>query len=123
MAQGGKVFLCRFSVYFPKGSLKLHLILKDDSGAPHSHPWTFWSLLLIPYAEYVEGVMLDHVWLEVVHRRAEQFHSVRLYRIFGVRIPALTIGWYGQKVRLCSLCTELGYCRAAKRFSDVGLTA
>src|ERR1700722_2050732 len=43
----GRVFLHRLSIPFRRGSIKLHLILNDDYGDPHIHPWEFWSFLLL----------------------------------------------------------------------------
>jgi hypothetical protein len=43
----GKVFLLRFSKKCNSGSsIKLHIILDDDKGKPHTHPWDFKSRIL-----------------------------------------------------------------------------
>lgn len=52
----------------------------------------------------------NRMW-SLIKKKCDEYHLIRLYRIFGIKIPALTIGWYGKKKKLCSLCTELGYCR------------
>lgn len=48
-------------------------------------------------------------------KRAEERHEIRLRRFMGLKVPTLTIGWYGDKKQLCSLCQELGYCRTTGR--------
>ncbi len=117
---GGNSFIKRMSVYFKKGSLKVHLFLDDDKDEPHSHPWNFTSLILFGgYDEYVETDNKDlavksYGFLSRNKKQYFQKHKVKLKRIFGIKIPCLTIGWYSQKKQLCSFCAELGYCKESK---------
>lgn len=113
----GNSFIHRLSIYFIGGSVKLHLFLDDDKDDPHSHPWDFTSLILFGgYKEYVE---IDNEGIEVKTygffakniKKHYQKHKVQLRRLFGIKIPCITIGWYSQKKQLCSFCTELGYCK------------
>jgi hypothetical protein len=106
---GGKLFLCRLSLYKDDGSsFKFHLILNDDGDEPHSHPWDFTSIILFGgyYEENVKYGFLD-LNVKLYHQK----HKIRLRRLFGFKVPTLTMGWYSEKKELCSLCKDLGYCR------------
>ena len=109
----GKAFIRRLSFYKKDGTtIKAHLITDDDNDKEeHSHPWDFKSTLLIPYKEIVNGEEVRHYMLETVERKHFETHKVKLYRVFGIRIPAITIGVYGKKKVLCNFCKSLGYCR------------
>lgn len=113
----GNSFIHRLSIYFKKGSLKVHLILSDDKGEPHDHPWNFKSLLILPYKEKIYDSLgnnreFKYRPFNIVRRDCKTKHLVQLYRIWGIKIPAFTIGWYGKKTQLCSLCRDLGYCKS-----------
>lgn len=115
--QGKIPFLRRLSVYLKSGkSIKLHLIIHDDLDEPHDHPWDFKSLLLIPYKEilYKKDTQypqfFKHFPFTIVKRNMSDKHITYLYRIFGMKIPAVTIGLYSKKKQLCSFCREKGYC-------------
>lgn len=115
---GNSSFLRRLSIYFKNGSIKIHLITRSDKDEPHTHPWDFKSLLIIPYKEQVFlgkdsklHLNFNHKSFKVVKREANDRHRTKLYKMFGIEIPALTIGWYGHKKQLCSFCSTLGYCK------------
>lgn len=122
---GGNSFIKRLSIYFHNYSIKVHLILDDDKDEPHTHPWDFKSLLLVPYKEVIFSSVditdnklittLKHNPLTIVKRLHNERHRVRLYRIFRLKIPALTIGIYSKKIQLCSFCKDLGYCKESKK--------
>ncbi len=122
----GKPFLLRISFYRKNGSsIKIHVMLGDDiDPVPHSHPWDFTSFLLIPYKEdiYMEKMgkftkvkTYFHSMFTKVVRDRFLLHQTSLYSMFGIKIPAITIGKYSEKKQLCSLCTELGYCKSSKK--------
>lgn len=116
----GKIFLRRLSVYFKRGSLKIHLITGDDSDVYHTHPWNFVSFILFGgYREFSKGINDDGIhWTSIMEYRAPsinkkfyfQQHRTELFKLFGYKIPTLTIGWYSEKKELCSFCKEEGYC-------------
>lgn len=121
---GESSFIRRVSFYLKKGSIKIHFITSDDNDEPHTHPWDFKSLLIIPYKEktYIKkfewgkdvfdtSIISKYKPFTLVIRKADEYHKTTLYRIFGIKIPALTIGYYGEKKQLCSFCQELGYCK------------
>lgn len=119
---GGSSFIHRLSFYTKTGSIKINLIVDDDKDAPHTHPWDFTSLLIIPYQEFVwrEGDAAPlgpgmyeerHRMFSVVRHHHKDRHRVKLYRFLGIPIPALTIGSYSKKLTLCSFCESLGYCK------------
>lgn len=119
----GKTFLFRVSCKLKKGSVKLHLIVDDDVKT-HTHPWDFKSLVL--FGGYNETAYYDpsdewcfvkktYGFLSVNKKEMNIEHIVKLRRLFGVKIPALTIGIYGEKKQLCSLCKELGYCKSKNK--------
>jgi len=123
-----KRFLFRLSLYFTWGSIKAHLIIRDDIDTPHTHPWNYKSLLIVPYKETTftplvsksgqQGtlVMRYAYWpLKVIRRDCKTAHTTSLYRFFGIPIPALTIGFYSNKKQLCSFCQEAGYCKQSKQ--------
>ncbi|MAD90338.1 MAG: hypothetical protein CMK64_11585 [Pseudoalteromonas sp.] len=117
--ESGGIFLIRLSFSFRDGSIKLHLILDDDLGPDHKHPWDFKSFLLFgSYKELLEGKLLCHKPFTFVSRKAQQRHKVILYRFLGVKLPCLTIGKYSKKYtrwcerkKLCDGCCKLGYCK------------
>lgn len=123
ITSGGNSFIYRWSIALKEGSIKVHLILNDDKDEPHTHPWDFTSLMILPYKEIVMppdgsfGMSYDdareerHYMFETVKRTHDQRHAVQLYRFMGMRIPALTIGRYSKKNTLCSFCKDLGYCK------------
>lgn len=112
----GLPFLKRLSIYFPKGSIKFHLMLNDDRSEPHTHPWDFYSFhLLGSYKENLDGTMLHHHMFSLIKRTMNQKHRISLYRIFGFKIPCLTVGFYTPKKQLCSFCQSLGYCKSERR--------
>lgn len=121
--QKGKLYLLRFSFPIKSGTIKIHVIFQDDKEEPHTHPWNFKSLLLIPYKEWTSydrnGLYLEHTFKHIpfrlLTRDMNQLHRVSLYKIFGIKIPAITIGKYGHKVQLCSFCKELGYCKTERK--------
>jgi hypothetical protein len=126
-----KPFLRRLSIYFGKKSLKFHWITDDDV-KPHTHPWDFTSIIIFggynertligvrpPPQDYMKELVYPfsvyfrttvYGWLSKNKKEANQEHLVELRRLFGIKIPALTVGWYGEKKQLCSLCQEAGYC-------------
>lgn len=130
----GDTFLIRFTKKLKKGSIKLHIIWNDDIGS-HTHPWDFKSLII--FGGYIERtwkfygvnpfkieenevdiaeVMTSKTYgfLSVNKKQMNQKHQVILRRFLSVRIPAITIGFYGEKKQLCSLCKELGYCKTER---------
>ena len=117
----GNSFIKRLSIYFKKGSVKIHLFLDDDKDEPHSHPWDFTSWILFGgYDESIEsdtgGLLVKRYnFLNKNTKKYHQKHKVTLKRLFGIKIPCLTIGWYSQKKQLCSFCAELGYCKEASK--------
>lgn len=116
-----KLFLLRWSFYFRKGSLKLHVIVRDDLDTPHTHPWNYRSFLIIPYKEVLTTYDVEdgtpakwnykHLPLTLVTRDCKASHVTSLYSFLGWKIPAITIGWYSLKEQLCSFCQEAGYCK------------
>lgn len=111
----GRTFLLRLGMKCGNGSLKVHIILDDDV-RPHSHPWDFTSLIL--FGGYREAIKVgDNVlfqnfgWLSLNRKRRDVMHQISLRRVMGRKVPVITIGYYGEKKELCSLCKELGYCR------------
>lgn len=121
-----KTFLFRLSQNLKKGSFKLHLIIDDDI-KPHNHPWDFTSLIL--FGGYKETSYLydkekdtkyefsrqEFGWLSKNIKKSNTYHLITLRRLFGIKIPCLTIGYYSEKKQLCSLCQELGYCKSNKK--------
>lgn len=106
----GKPFIYRLSTQHHK----LHLIVNDDLDGFHTHPWDFKSLIL--FGGYVEtlsdGTVQKYSMFSINRKVATQSHQIRLFRICGIKIPTLTVGWYGPKTQLCSFCQELGYCKS-----------
>lgn len=120
-----KWFMIRYTIYLKTGSIKLHIILKDDIDEVHDHPWDFKSLLIIPYKEILhtkdlefqnctEIAHINHHMFSIVKRNHKQKHKTQLYSISGIKIPAITIGRYYEKKQLCSFCKDLGYCKSNK---------
>ena len=107
----GLPFLRRLSVYHKKGSIKFHLMTNDDKCQPHTHPWDYVSFLILPYREWLDGIQLYHSPFSLLRRQTNQRHRITLYRFMGIKIPAFTIGNYGNKKQLCSFCQALGYCK------------
>lgn len=113
-----KPFLFRMSVPFRRFSIKFHLIVNDDAGEPHVHPWRFTTFLLAgSYKEIVHGREVRHLPFSVVRYDIDKRHKVVLYRVFGFKIPCLTVGVYSKKVQpwcertsLCDLCAPIGHC-------------
>jgi hypothetical protein len=58
---------------------------------------------------------MEYIWLSINEKKAGIAHSVELKRLFGIKIPAITIGRYSEKKQLCSLCKDLGYCKQSKK--------
>lgn len=128
ITSGGKPFIKRLSLYLPKGSIKLHLLLDDDKdddfSGGHTHPWDFTSFILFGgYEEYTlrfsnnpNGQFNTEKFymFSLNRKKAEVKHKIKLFRLFGFKIPCITIGYYSDKKQLCSLCQELGYCRSNK---------
>ena len=112
----GKTFLRRTSFKFKDGSsLKVHLIVNDDLDKDeHTHPWDFKSFLLIPYKEIINGKVVKRRAFQVIEKLHTETHKVVLYRILGIKIPAITFGKYSEKLQLCSFCKDLGYCKQQK---------
>ncbi|WP_157073593.1 hypothetical protein [Sphingomonas soli] len=114
----GKVFLYRLSIPLWRGSLKIHLIVNDDVGDPHIHPWEFSTFLLLgAYKEWVDSAIVRHWPFALVRYGRAKRHKVILYRLFGVKLPCLTVGRYSEKVQpwcqqtqLCDLCAPHGEC-------------
>jgi hypothetical protein len=114
----GRVFLFRLSIPSWTGSLKVHLIVNDDVGDPHIHPWTFTSFLAIgAYKELVDGAEVRHLPFAFVKTDRLKRHKVILYRVLGIKLPCLTIGKYSTKIQpwceakeLCDLCKPHGAC-------------
>lgn len=117
----GNSFIKRLSLYFKNGSIKLHIILSDDNDSPHSHPWNFTSIIL--FGGYIEQVVMndsrvqekEFKFLNVNKKQYYQKHRLSLKRIFGIKIPCITIGWYSNKIQLCSFCKRLGYCKESAK--------
>lgn len=118
----GITFLYRLSCNLKKGSIKIHLIVDDDVSY-HSHPWDFNSIILFGgYREmsytsvnYMDLENKEYGWLSINKKQMNAYHKITLRRLFGKKIPALTVGIYGEKKQLCSLCQELGYCKSQKQ--------
>lgn len=108
----GLPFLNRLSLYTEKGSIKIHLMVGDDKSEPHTHPWDFKSFLILPYKENLDGTNFNHPPFSLLHRTMHQKHRITLYRLFGIKIPAFTVGLYTKKKQLCSFCQNLGYCKS-----------
>lgn len=129
---GNSSFIKRLTFYLKNGSIKIHLILSDDEDAPHTHPWNFTSFLIIPYKERIYekfdgiekrmAVRLNLYYpLSINKKECNIYHKTQLYRIFGIKIPALTIGWYSNKIQLCSFCQDLGYCKEQKKVENLNI--
>jgi len=126
ITQDGRVFLFRLSFPLSDGSMKLHLIVNDDSGPEHRHPWRFSSFLLFgAYKEQVDNKVVNHWPLSLVHYEIAKEHKVILYRLFGFKLPCLTVGRYTEKVQpwcraksLCDRCKPLGVCVDATFWKD-----
>lgn len=112
------IFLIRLSKKLRLSSLKLHLILNDDI-KPHTHPWDFKSLILFGgYNETITGdspITKTFGFLSLNIKRMNTEHLLKLRRFLGIKIPTITIGIYGEKKQLCSLCKDLGYCKSRKQ--------
>jgi hypothetical protein len=114
----GKVFLHRLSIPFRDGSIKIHLIRNDDVGAPHIHPWEFSSFLFLgAYREQLDDQIINHLPFSVVRTPKTKRHRVILYRLFGFKLPCITIGRYSPKIQewceqteLCDHCKPHGTC-------------
>lgn len=132
-----KSFLYRISLYLKKGSIKLHIITGDDSKVFHTHPWNFTSFILFGgYKEQTKPLYLCHFdtygyiqssiielysyetkkyrIFSINRKKYNEEHRVELFRLFGIKIPCITIGFYSNKIELCSFCKELGYCKSNK---------
>jgi len=120
----GTTFLYRLSVYFKNGSLKFHLITGDDSPEYHTHPWDFTSFVLFggywEYSKYTWRLQNDTIRVRSVgmggfnKKNHTEEHRVELFKVFGLKIPTITIGWYSNKLQLCSFCKEAGHCLQSK---------
>ena len=116
--QRGRVFLIRLSLPAKKGSFKIHIIVNDDQDGAHKHPWNFSSFLLFgAYKEVVDGKLIKHLPFTLVKRSCTEKHKVLLYRIFGMKIPSVTVGLYSKKIqpwcekeKLCDHCKSIGTC-------------
>lgn len=116
--RNGKLFLIRLSIPIKNGSIKVHLLLNDDTEDPHKHPWNFNSLLFLgAYKEIVNGKLYRHLPFTIVRRKNYERHQVILYRLGGMKIPCITIGKYSKKLEpwcekktLCNVCEKHGYC-------------
>lgn len=115
--QNNKLYLLRLSFPIKSGTIKIHVILQDDIEDLHTHPWDYSSLLIIPYKEEFKYTKLrSHGVLTFLRNRPNTLlHRVQLYKIFGISIPAITIGKYGHKKELCSFCKKLGYCKTERK--------
>lgn len=117
----GNSFIKRYSLYFKNGSIKLHIILSDDNDSPHSHPWNFTSIIL--FGGYIEKTVINDScikekafrFLSINKKQYFQKHRLLLKRIFGIKIPCITLGWYSNKIQLCSFCTDIGYCKESTK--------
>ncbi len=124
--KGGTIFLLRWTLYIKGGSIKVHLILDDDKEQAHMHPWNYSSFLLLgAYKELVDGKEFRHFPFTLVRRKCTEKHQVKLYRIFNLKLPCLSIGRYSKKIqpwceakKLCDFCSEIGYCVDKKYWSD-----
>ena len=121
-----KPFLYRFSIHLRERSLKLHLIVDDDSEMPHKHPWNFITFLFMgSYKELKNNEIIYRYPFQLIKNFSHTRHRVILYRIFGVKLPCITIGLYGKKIEpwcertsLCEKCKPLGYCYDQKSWED-----
>jgi hypothetical protein len=124
--EDGRVFLIRVSIPFGKKSVKVHVILNDDKGKPHKHPWDFKNILLVgAYKEEVDRNFFLHKPLTIIKRKAYQRHLISLYRVFGIRIPCVTLGLYSEKKapwcereHLCDACLKFGGCQDKRRWEN-----
>lgn len=125
-----KLFLIRISFYLKNGgSIKIHIIVKDDTGEPHTHPCDFKSFIL--FGGYYESIYKNFSrdkgdvklikWEEKEYRlfdinikQMDVYHRISLKRLFGIPIPCITIGFYSEKKQLCSLCKPYGRCLQQK---------
>jgi hypothetical protein len=118
ITNNGRAFLYRLSFPFRYHSIKFHLIVNDDVGEPHIHPWQFTTFLLLgAYKEMVSGRQVRHLPLSLVRYGVNKRHKVKLYRVLGFKIPCLTVGVYSKKIQpwcerkeLCDLCAPTGRC-------------
>jgi hypothetical protein len=55
-----------------------------------------------------------HRIFSINKKHHEQLHRVELFKVLGIKIPAITIGFYSEKLELCSFCKQLGYCKQNK---------
>jgi len=124
-----RLFLHRLSFKLADGSsIKFHLIVNDDLDGSHVHPWDFTSFMLIgSYKEVLtDGSVRKNRPLTLVRHRAEERHEVLLYRLFGRRIPCLTVGRYGVKRQrwceregtLCDFCKPNHECADVAYWRD-----
>ena len=128
--RNGKVFLYRVSIPLKKSSIKIHLLLRDDTDEPHRHPWSFKSFLLLgAYKEIVDGKLHKHWPFTLINRNVNEYHQVILYRFLGLRIPCLTVGKYTKKIQpwcerktLCDNCQKIGYCVDKKYWETLEAT-
>lgn len=127
ITQDEDVFLYRVSLKFRQGtSWKLHIIVGDDKGEPHQHPWNFTSFLLLgAYKELVEEKMIRRWPFQIVKNECTEKHKVLLYRLLGYKIPCVTVGKYSEKIqpwcersKLCDMCKSFGYCLDKKYWSE-----
>lgn len=116
-----RTFLIRFSFPLRIGSFKVHLILDDDQGGEHTHPWDFKSFLFLgAYKEHINGRIIKHLPFEIVRRNCKESHTVELYKILGFKLPCVTMGYYSEKKepwckrKMCENCESLGYCMDKK---------
>jgi hypothetical protein len=115
-----KIFIIRITLYIISGSLKCHIILRDDPEKPHSHPWNFTSWLFLgayreilytPMGQFTgrfQGIFtglddkhvieyIDHHPFKVIKRTCTELHKIELYRVFGRCIQCNTLGYYTDK--------------------------
>ena len=126
ITNNGRTFLYRISLPFRTCSIKFHFIVDDDVGDPHIHPWRFTTFLLLgAYKEIVGSQEIRHAPFSLIRYDIDKRHKVVLYRLFGYKIPCLTIGIYTKKIQpwcerehLCDLCAPIGHCIDKEYWQD-----
>lgn len=103
----GRVYMRRWFVNTPLGSVRLHHIVTSDEPAFHDHPWSFVSLVLRGW--YVEthhdGVRTHRRWLSLAFRSARELHYISAVPPGGCWTLVLT----GRRRRRWGFAHRLGW--------------
>lgn len=114
VTRGGRPLLTRIRLATDRtGGFYLHRLDAPDSGAPHDHPWTFWSFVVTgSYTEdvYHDAEILDRA--ETHHRKRWSVHRMSMdsaHLITHIEPHTRTIVLRGPRRRLWGFWTKDGW--------------